>query len=293
MREGRSLERLSRTGKTAGEGDSGAPSSFSRHTYRPGLAGTAPTLEECSEPTAHSLFEASVPLGPGRSLFWAILSSSDRMGRRPVLPGAWLSPRHDLLEMSDVGSTWPKPPRILLSGRPGCGKTTLVQRLVGQIGPHRCAGFYTEEVRERGRRIGFDVVTLDGRRGPLARVGRAGPRVGRYAVDVGSFERLALSSLEATDSGRPQRKVFVLDEIGKMELFSARFVALLRGILDDPLRPILGTVLAGRHPVVEPIRRRGDVRIVQVGTENRDRLPAEIGRLFVEYLEAVDGSAGS
>ena len=36
-------------------------------------------------------------------------------------------------------------------------------------------GFYTEEVRERssggrGFRIGFDVVTLDGVRAPLARV---------------------------------------------------------------------------------------------------------------------------
>lgn len=42
-------------------------------------------------------------------------------------------------------------------------------------------GFYTEEVRGpgsgargrgRGARIGFDVVTLDGKRGPLARVDR-------------------------------------------------------------------------------------------------------------------------
>ena len=39
-------------------------------------------------------------------------------------------------------------------------------------------GFYTEEVREhshgpsggRGPRVGFDVVTLDGKRSPLARV---------------------------------------------------------------------------------------------------------------------------
>lgn len=31
-------------------------------------------------------------------------------------------------------------------------------------------GFYTEELREGGQRIGFDVVTLDGNRGPLARI---------------------------------------------------------------------------------------------------------------------------
>jgi nucleoside-triphosphatase THEP1 len=77
-----------------------------------------------------------------------------------------------------------------------------------------------------------------------------------------------------------------------MELFSAGFVALLQRILDDPQRPILGTVLAGRHPVVEPIRRRGDVKIVQVTVENRDRLPESIGQIFMEHLARPDAGAG-
>ncbi len=195
--------------------------------------------------------------------------------------------------MSDLGGTSSQPPRILLSGRPGCGKTTVIQRSVEIIGPDRCAGFYTEEVREHGRRIGFDVVTLDGRRGPLARIGRAGPRVGRYAVDIGSFEHLSASSLEADDGVRPPRKVFVLDEIGKMELLSDDFAALLRKILADPQRAILGTVLASRHPAVEPIRSRRDLHIVRVGIENRDRLPVEIARLFLEYFEGAGLDAGA
>ena len=64
----------------------------------------------------------------------------------------------------------------------GVGKTTLVCRvceiLRERCGPSTVQGFYTQEVREevggrgRGRRIGFDVVTFDGKRGPLARIDR-------------------------------------------------------------------------------------------------------------------------
>ena len=184
-----------------------------------------------------------------------------------------------------------RPPRILLSGRPGCGKTTVIKRSLKFIGPGRCTGFYTEEVREGGRRIGFDVVTLDGRRGPLARLGAVGPRLGRYAVDLDSFERLALASLDPSGAEHSMQRVCVVDEIGKMEMFSPKFVALLGRIFAETWRPILGTVLAARHPAVDPIRRRRDIEIVQVTRENRDELPAAIGRVFVEYLADPDAAA--
>jgi nucleoside-triphosphatase len=58
----------------------------------------------------------------------------------------------------------------------GTGKTTLIKRAcenyIRQNERIRCYGFYTEEVRgNNGLRIGFDVVTLDGKsRSPLARI---------------------------------------------------------------------------------------------------------------------------
>ncbi|NIP37199.1 MAG: nucleoside triphosphatase, partial [Thermoplasmata archaeon] len=78
---------------------------------------------------------------------------------------------------------------------PGIGKTTLVKRIVVKLrGTVKCSGFITEEVRsEEGGRIGFDIVTLEGKRAPLARKGvREGPMVGDYRVDLGALESVAV-----------------------------------------------------------------------------------------------------
>jgi nucleoside-triphosphatase len=177
-------------------------------------------------------------------------------------------------------------PRILLTGRPGCGKTTVIRRTVELIGQQRCAGFYTEEVRERGRRIGFDVVTVDGQRGPLARAGAAGPRVSRYGVDLGSFEALGVETLEAALDSRGC--VLVVDEIGKMELFSERFVQLLDRLFDRAGgQPLLGTVMERRHAKVDGLRERPGVEVIRVTTENREDLPSHLSRIYGEFLETT------
>jgi nucleoside-triphosphatase len=169
-----------------------------------------------------------------------------------------------------------EPPRILLTGPPGCGKTTVVLRTLPLLS-QEAAGFYTEEMRSRGGggRLGFDVVTVDGRRGPLARVDRPGPRVGKYAVDLESFEAVGVRALET--GLREPRTLLVVDELGKMEFLSARFVALLERASQGP-NPLLGTVLYGPHPVADRFRRMPGVELIQVTGRNRDALPAELAR---------------
>ncbi|XP_032464335.1 cancer-related nucleoside-triphosphatase isoform X2 [Phocoena sinus] len=92
---------------------------------------------------------------------------------------------------------------VFLTGPPGVGKTTLIQKAseVLKSSGVPVEGFYTEEVRQGGRRIGFDVVTLSGARGPLSRIGSELPPgkreccVGQYVVDLTSFEQLVLPVL--------------------------------------------------------------------------------------------------
>jgi nucleoside-triphosphatase len=73
---------------------------------------------------------------------------------------------------------------ILLTGAPGCGKTTLIKQVVGRLSVPVC-GFYTEEIRQGAQRQGFKLVTLDGQTDIMAHIDFNGPtRVGKYGLDI-------------------------------------------------------------------------------------------------------------
>ena len=166
--------------------------------------------------------------------------------------------------------------RILLTGPPGCGKTTVVRK-VAEILRDGASGFYTEEIRDaKKQRIGFRVVRLDGKRGELAdKFSVHGPRVGSYRVNVESFERVALPSLEMEEG-----RVLIIDEIGKMECFSETFVRRVREIFQAGY-PVLATIpLRGGGEFLEEIRRQRDVITFIVNIENRAALPAQLAAML-------------
>ena len=109
---------------------------------------------------------------------------------------------------------------ILLTGPPGIGKSTLIRMVCDALGERNVAGFSTCEIRQDGKRQGFELVGLDGQTALLSHVDVKSPfRVGKYGVDVGQFERF----LKTIDYLEPGIEVLVIDEIGKMECFSALF----------------------------------------------------------------------
>ncbi len=166
------------------------------------------------------------------------------------------------------------PARILLTGVPGVGKTTVVREVARLLGPN-AAGFYTEETRERGRRTGFDIVTLDGRRAPLARAGgKSRHRVGRYGVDLDGLDSVAVAAIEDALNGEG---TIIIDEIGKMELFSEKFRRAVTKAFDSR-NPVVAVIMQKRNPFADSIKRRADVTIIEVTISNRASLPGQIMR---------------
>ena len=162
---------------------------------------------------------------------------------------------------------------LLVTGKPGVGKTTLVERVLEHLcSSLRLAGFITTEVRDpTGQRLGFDIVTVGGEKGELARVGLQGrARIGRYGVNLEVFERLALPEL-----ARREADLIVIDEIGQMECRSGRFRRAVEDALDAPVN-ILATLGLGRLPFLQAIRERPDVELVTLTERNRDALVAEL-----------------
>ena len=164
----------------------------------------------------------------------------------------------------------------LIEARPGAGKTTALRRLAEILRERGAtlAGFLTEEIRDGGERVGFSIETLRGERGTLAHVECPGPpRVGRYGVALGEFERLAVPAL------RVPADAVLIDELGKMELASGAFTDAVSNLLEEET-PVVATVHAFRHPFTDRLKGRPDAEVVRLTHTNRDELP----RLLAERL---------
>ena len=159
--------------------------------------------------------------------------------------------------------------KTLITGKPGVGKTTLIQKIVERMRSVHMAGFYTTEVRSKGFRLGFELQGLNGKRRTLAHVDiDSRHRVGKYKVDTGGFEEF----LEILDLLNPDVELIVIDEIGKMELFSNCFRSLIRDVLNSDKQVLASIALEGEGFIRE-IKQRSGIHLLEVTQDNRERLP--------------------
>jgi nucleoside-triphosphatase len=136
------------------------------------------------------------------------------------------------------------------------------------MGSVNMAGFCTSEIRCAGSRLGFELLGLNGGRRTLAHVEIDSQyRVGRYGVDKDGFEEF----LTILDLLNPNVELIVIDEIGKMELFSNRFRNLVRDALNAD-KQVLATIALKGNDFIREIKQRLDIHLLEVTHANRNHL---------------------
>lgn len=167
---------------------------------------------------------------------------------------------------------------ILICGPPGVGKTTLIKKILEKLNL-KAGGFYTEEIKENNRRVGFKIISLDNQKGILAHISIKGAkRVGRYGVNIDDLEGIGVKSL-----GRALRNedLVIIDEIGKMEIFSDKFKEKVLDRLHSE-KFVLATIGIGGDKYISRIKERDDVIVFEMNRENRDRLIDRISSLILK-----------
>lgn len=161
---------------------------------------------------------------------------------------------------------------VLLTGRPGIGKTSVILKVIQQF-PGKMGGFITKEIKKSGKRVGFELETLNGKRGILAHIDIKSPyKVSRYRINIDDLKKIGVKSIK---NALEDCKLIVIDEIGKMELFSSNFRDVVLEALNSNVK-LLATITHSNLPFVSDIKSRKDVKILEVTVRNREYLHKEI-----------------
>jgi len=166
-----------------------------------------------------------------------------------------------------------KSAKILLTGLPGCGKTTAIMKIIDTLNCEKVAGFYTREIRQNDIRKGFCWKRLDGAEGRLAHVDIKGRfKVGKYGVDIAGFEEAVVPILNAEQA---DVKLFVIDEIGRMECFSEKFISAVRRLFASE-KSVLATVAQKGKGLISEVKKYPNIKLFNLTRSDRDRTIAEI-----------------
>ena len=178
-------------------------------------------------------------------------------------------------------------PKIGITGMPGVGKTSTLRKIVKSLEDHGYVvqGMITEPVLKKKKRVGFYV--QDWETGEKAVFAHADfehrESVGKYGVDIEALEKVGIPAIENAIND-DEINIIVIDEIGKMEMLSEKFCEMVVEALDSD-KPILVTLhKKSRTPLLQDVRRRDDIRILEVTPVNRNLLPYKIEKIMEEKL---------
>ncbi|MCL2149311.1 MAG: NTPase [Methanomassiliicoccaceae archaeon] len=171
--------------------------------------------------------------------------------------------------------------KIGITGLPGSGKTYALLRVIEMLKDHDLliGGMIDEPLTDGRRRTGLsvrDILTGEAQVFASADI-ESKIMIGKIGVDLAKFEQVGIAAIRTACE---KCDVIVIDEVGKVEVESQAFIDAVKDALDVDKPMILTLHKKSRNPLLQDIRRRDDVRVLEVTPTNRNILPYKILRLM-------------
>lgn len=181
-------------------------------------------------------------------------------------------------------------PKIGITGMPNVGKTQTLVKVMEflQDSGYKVEGMVTEPILEKEKRVGFYIRDWQtGEKEVFAHVDfDSKDKVGDYGVDLSILEKIGVPAIEKAIAD-DDVDVIIIDEIGKMEMLSERFCEVVIEALDSD-KPIMVTLhKKSRTPLLQDVRRRDDIRILEVTPVNKNLLPYKLEKIMKEKLPSL------
>lgn len=169
-------------------------------------------------------------------------------------------------------------PNILITGHPRVGKTTLINRIV-ETTKIEVVGFVTSEIKLNNRRVGFNIESFSGFKLPLASKENRQSlyRVATYGVYLENVDTIVNQVKQ--DMEEFSYDWIILDEIGKMELFSTKFKQFVEKCLEQ--KCVLGTIMKRDNDFTSKTKNRLDTIVYQLTEKNRSQAAKDIIKLMI------------
>lgn len=170
--------------------------------------------------------------------------------------------------------------KLLITGTPGSGKTTLVENWLEDTDLD-VAGFVTREIKYNGERVGFEIVSVSGKTARLShRDFDTDKKVGKYGVDVDALDRIVEEELNNRHAD-----VVIIDEIGKMELFSENFRNAVSKLWKGST-PVIATIMKGSNPFCDQLKNSPNTVMIEITRHNKGKMFDSIRNFVAECVVA-------
>ncbi len=174
------------------------------------------------------------------------------------------------------------PVKVAISGQPGTGKTKTVLRIAKMIeDKFKIGGFTTNPIREDGEITGFNLKDFTTGEEELSasvlwdvkpKIPGMNPESRPLGIRLDAVNRIATASVEKAIE---ESDLILVDEVGKLVSESKEFSAILKETLKCG-KPMLITMhKRSRNPLLQSIRKRDDLRTLEVTPINSAILPSK------------------